>query len=128
METKTKPSGCVFVDLATATQAKLAIQKLCGNDPKIRNCKVSIMLATDPWKGANIHRTRSVSAKNKKMTAHLPGATETKRKSEPIGKRTRSYYAAAREKASADDQSSKRQKLMTDASKETTGLGGNWRL
>ncbi|KFY97106.1 hypothetical protein V498_02250, partial [Pseudogymnoascus sp. VKM F-4517 (FW-2822)] len=126
METKTKPSGCVFVDLATASQAKLALQKLCGNDPKIRNCKVSIMLATDPWKGANApRRILSAIAKNKKRTTHISGATETKRKSEPIGKRTRSYYAAAREKALADDQSSKRQKMITDASKETTGLGGN---
>ncbi|OBT69170.1 hypothetical protein VE03_01972 [Pseudogymnoascus sp. 23342-1-I1] len=115
MEIK-KPSGCVFVDLATAAQAKLAIQKLSGSDPKIRNCKVSIMLATDPWKGANVPRKiLSALANNKKRSGHLSDAAETKRKSEPIGKRTRSYYAATREKASADDHSSKRQKLMADS-------------
>lgn len=127
METETKPAGCVFVDLVTSAQAKLAIQKLSGEEPKIRNCRVSIMLATDPWKAPNAsRRILSALAKNKKNTGLLlSSAAETVRKSEPIGKRTRSFYAAARKRGLLDDQSSKRQKLTAEASKNTTGLGGN---
>ncbi|KFY85024.1 hypothetical protein V500_08775 [Pseudogymnoascus sp. VKM F-4518 (FW-2643)] len=111
METETKPSGCVFVDLVTSAQAKLAIQKLSGEEPKIRNCRVSIMLATDPWKAPNAsRRILSALAKNKKTTGLLSSAAETVRKSEPIGKRTRSYYAAAQKRGFLDGQSSKRQK------------------
>lgn len=111
METETKPAGCVFVDLVTSAQAKLAIQKLSGEEPKIRNCKVSIMLATDPWKAPNAsRRILSALAKNKKNTGLLSSTAETVRKSEPIGKRTRSYYAAAQKRGLLDGQSSKRQK------------------
>lgn len=111
METETKPAGCVFVDLVTSAQAKLAIQKLSGEEPKIRNCRVSIMLATDPWKAPNAsRRILSALAKNKKNTGLLSSTAETVRKSEPIGKRTRSYYAAAQKRGLLDGQSSKRQK------------------
>ncbi|KFZ12595.1 hypothetical protein V502_07028 [Pseudogymnoascus sp. VKM F-4520 (FW-2644)] len=111
LETETKPAGCVFVDLVTSLQAKLAIQNLSGEEPKIRNCRVSIMLATDPWKAPNAsRRILSAVAKNKNNTGLLSSAAETVRKSEPIGKRTRSFYAAAQKKGFLDGQSSKRQK------------------
>lgn len=122
METENKPAGGVFVDLATAAQARLAIQNLAGEEPKIRNCRVSIILATDPW---NLPRkTRAPMAKKKKKTVRLPVVAQPVKKSQPIGKRTRSYYAELR-KSQADDQNSKRQKLAAEAVKDTTVLGGN---
>jgi hypothetical protein len=125
MEKKNKPAGCVFVDLVTSAQAKLAIQKWRKEEPKIRNCKVSIMLATDPWKAPNAPRKIvSASARTKKKIAHPSVVATVVKKSQPIGKRTRSYYAELR-KGLQDEQSSKRQKLAAEAVMDTTGLGEN---
>lgn len=122
METETKPAGGVFVDLATDAQARLAIQKLAGEAPKIRNCRVSIMLATDPWKLPPKTRTQISNTKRKK-TVRLPVVAQPVKKSQPIGKRTRSYYAELRK--NLQDGQSKRQKLAAEEVKDTTGLGGN---
>lgn len=122
MGIQNKPAGGVFVDFATAAQAKLVIQKMNGEEPKIRNCRVSIILASDPWK---VPRKGPIKPKKKKKTGGPSGLAQTVRKSEPIGKRTRSYYAAMRAKNLPDDQSSKRQKLMAEAPKDTGTLAGN---
>lgn len=121
MGTENRPAGGVFVDLATAAQAKLAVLKLSGEEPKIRNCRVSIMLASDPWKLPPQPHIKSPKKKKKKKTRLPSSIDQPLKKSEPIGKRTGSYYADMRQGLS-DDQNSKRRKLVAGGGKDTTAL------
>ncbi|KFY30085.1 hypothetical protein V494_08279 [Pseudogymnoascus sp. VKM F-4513 (FW-928)] len=128
MGNESRPAGCVFVDLATATQVKLFIQKSNAGDTKIRNCKVSIMLATEPWRGPNAPRkVLSASTKNKKKKNNAQSsdvAYLSRRKTQPIGKRTRSWYAKMRNNV-PDDQSPKKQKVTTENAKDTPPVAVN---
>jgi hypothetical protein len=112
----TRPTGYVFVDLATATQAQLAIQKL-GEGAKIRRNVVTVNLAIYPWAAPRKAR----AAKNVQDYSRLPEAPEPATKSEPIWMEPRSHYAEAPGRSLQDDQSSKRQKLMSDALKDIGG-------
>ncbi|KFY43259.1 hypothetical protein V495_04071 [Pseudogymnoascus sp. VKM F-4514 (FW-929)] len=112
----TRPTGYVFVDLATATQAQLAIQKL-GEGAKIRRNVVTVNLAIYPWAAP----CKARAAKNVQDYSRVPEAPEPVAKSEPIWMEPRSHYAEAPGRSLPDDQSSKRQKLMFDALKDIGG-------
>lgn len=113
-----KPAGCVFVELATATQAQLAIQRL-AKGAKLRKCKVSVQLASDPW---NLPRkSGSRVCKNRKSVSPVLDVSEDVPNMEPTRMRMRSHSAEAPDRSLPDNQSSKRQKLTADAYMDTGG-------